>query len=140
MTGALLDTNVVSELMRKNPNPRVLDWLDTREVAHLWIASITITEIERGILRLGETDRAVALQSHFGQLLDKLFQDRVIAFDRECAENTARYLVRSSNLHPTHHLADSIIAGCAITLSLEVATRNVSDFNSQLVRVVNPWS
>lgn len=138
MRGVILDTNVISELMRRKPEPRVLAWLDTFAVSDLWMTSISITEIERGILRLKDRERGAVLRTQFARITGELFAQRVLSFDRQCAEATATYMAEAG-LESKHHLADGIIAGTAIVHRLDVATRNTSDFNPQLVCVVDPW-
>lgn len=138
MNGTLLDTNVVSELMRKSPHPVVIRWLDSSDISQFWIAAFTITELERGILLLNDLERATQLRTRVNKLIEQLFEDRVIVFDRRAAIQTARYQF-DSTFHPNHHLADSIIAGSAISHGLRVATRNEKDFNDELIEIVNPW-
>jgi len=140
VSGYILDTNVVSELMRKTPDSNVLVWLDSVDTPNLWITTITITEINRGILLLNVPERVDELSRRFERLLYTLFRGRVLSLDEGCAYQTAEYLVRSEiRLNPRHHLADAIIAGSAIFHRLGVATRNVADFDSGLVKVVDPW-
>jgi predicted nucleic acid-binding protein len=102
------------------------------------MTSISITEIERGILRLKDRERGAVLRTQFARITGELFAQRVLSFDRQCAEATATYMAEAG-LESKHHLADGIIAGTAIVHRLDVATRNTSDFNPQLVCVVDPW-
>ena len=136
MSGALLDTNVVSEIMRPAPNPRVLAFLTGEP--DLWLAAIVIHELEFGLAQLpagGRRDRMRAVMAGF----ISMYEDRVLPLQRADAEQAAHLRARARQSGRTLLLADALIAGTAMTNDLAVATRNVADFEYLGVGVINPW-
>ena len=136
MSGALLDTNVVSEIMRPAPNPRVLTFLT--EEPDLWLSAIVIHELEFGLARLppgGRRDRMRAVMVGF----TNMYEDRVLPLQRTEAEQAALLRVKARQSGRTLLLADALIAGTAVVNGLSVATRNIADFEYLDVGVINPW-
>ena len=136
MSGALLDTNVVSEIMRPAPNQRVLAFLT--EEPDLWLSAVVIHELEFGLARLppgGRRDRMRAMMVGF----ISMYEDRVLSLQRTDAEQAAQLRARARQSGRTLLLADALIAGTAVANDLALATRNVSDFEYLEVGVINPW-
>ncbi len=136
MSGALLDTNVVSEIMRPVPDPRVLTFLT--EEPDLWLSAIVIHELEFGLARLppgGRRDRMRAVMVGF----TNMYEDRVLPLQRTEAEQAALLRVKARQSGRTLLLADALIAGTAVVNGLSVATRNIADFEYLDVGVINPW-
>ena len=136
MSGALLDTNVVSEIMRPAPNPQVLAFL--RDQTELWLSVIVMHELEFGLARLppgGRHDRMRAAMVGF----TNMYEDRVLPLQRTEAEQAALLRVKARQSGRTLLLADALIAGTAVVNGLSVATRNISDFGYLDVGVINPW-
>ena len=136
MSSALLDTNVVSEIMRPAPNPRVLTFLT--EEPDLWLSAIVIHELEFGLARLppgGRRDRMRAVMVGF----TNMYEDRVLPLQRTEAEQAALLRVKARQSGRTLLLADALIAGTAVVNGLSVATRNIADFEYLDVGVINPW-
>ena len=136
MSGALLDTNVVSEITRPAPNPRVLTFLT--EEPDLWLSAIVIHELEFGLARLppgGRRDRMRAVMVGF----TNMYEDRVLPLQRTEAEQAALLRVKARQSGRTLLLADALIAGTAVVNGLSVATRNIADFEYLDVGVINPW-
>lgn len=84
----LLDTNVISELMREAPDGRVLGWIDMKNPIHLGITAIAIAEILRGLARLPTGKRRSGLESRFTAFVTEGFGDRIYSFDRGAAERS----------------------------------------------------
>ena len=136
MSGILLDTNVVSEIMKPAPNPRVLAFLT--EEPDLWLSAIVIHELEFGLARLppgGRRDRMRAVMVGF----TNMYEDRVLPLQRTEAERSALLRVKARQSGRTLLLADALIAGTAVVNGLSVATRNIADFEYLDVGVINPW-
>lgn len=132
----LLDTNVISELRKRDGEPQVKAWAASQNATDLHISVITALEIELGILRKRRTDpaQADALDRWFKQSVLTGFANRILPLDLEAAHRTAPLHVPDKA--PQH---DALIAGTALAQGLTVATRNVADFHAMGVAVINPW-
>ena len=138
----ILDTNVVSEMMRPHPEPRVEIFLDSIAGQGIGLASITVWEILNGIDRIELGGRREDLVRRFEGILDSLFQDRVFdwtaADARACAHIMEFKRRRGEPLDS--HLPDAMLAGTAIRHGLSVVTRNRRDFRNTGIITVNPWT
>lgn len=139
---SLVDTNVISEMMRPRPEPRVAAFLDSIAEDGLGLASITVWEILNGIGRLDPGRRRRVLTDRFQDLVDELFQDRIVdwtsADARACAKIMEDKRRRGEALDD--HLPDAILAAAALTRGLAVVTRNEEEFRNTGVETVNPWT
>ena len=136
MSGYLLDTNVVSELTRENPNPGVMDYLNAQE--NLWLPAIVVEELELGVQLLPEGGRRDSLREWLSLLLAD-FEGRVSPIGRREAEWAAAFQARVHRSGGKLELGDALIAGTAMTNGMAIVTRNVRDFESLNVELVNPW-
>lgn len=134
----VLDTNIVSELRRpEKADPRVLAWASAAPVASVFLSSITVLELELGVLLAERRDTAqgAVLRAWLdGQLLPR-FEGRVLGVDTAVALQCARLHVPDPRAH-----RDALIAATAIVHGMTVATRNVADFAPMGVRTFNPWT
>ena len=136
----ILDTNVVSEIMRDNPRREVLKWLDDHLASELFITAITEAEIRVGIAFLPDGRRKRDLAEAAERAFSLLFSERILAFDSEAARMYAVIAAaRRAAGRPISH-ADCQIAAIARSHQAQVATRNVNDFSDCGVEVVNPWA
>ena len=139
--GFLLDTNVVSEMMRTHPNPRVIAFLGSISQQGVGLSSITAWEILTGIGRLAPGQRREGLSFRFRSMLDDVFEGRVfdwaIADARACAQVMERKRRLGEPLDD--HIPDAMVAGTALRRGLAVVTRNETGFRNTGVDVVNPW-
>jgi hypothetical protein len=139
--GYLLDTNVVSELMKRRPNRRVADWVDATPEALLHLSVITIGEIRKGIdLLAADEPRRSALQSWLDRDLRVRFAGRLLPFDEAVAERWGQLeaqLKRQRLVHPT---VDVQLAATALHYGLTFVTRNTRDIRSTGVPTFDPWS
>jgi predicted nucleic acid-binding protein len=126
MTGYLLDTNVISELTRDIPDPRVIDFLAERD--DVWVSSILIHEVEYGVRLLPQGTRRNRLSTMQAAILSG-YAHHVLPLDRANARRSGH----------TVDMADALVAGIARANALAVATRNVADFERLEVDVFNPW-
>ena len=138
----LLDTNVVSEMMRPTPNPGVAAFLDSIAEEGIGLASITVWEILDGIGRLSPGRRRNDLAARFRGLLDELFRDCIVNWTLADAEACARIMEdkRRRGEPLDDHLPDAMLAATAACRELSIATRNVSEFRNTGIKVVDPWS
>ncbi len=135
----ILDTNVLSELMKRAPASPVVDWISAQPVASLYTTSITQAEILHGILVLPPGRRRRSLEEAATSMFATEFAGRVLAFDGEAALPYARIASdRRRAGRPISHF-DAQIAAIALSTGGSLATRNVSDFDDCGVTVVDPW-
>lgn len=137
----LLDTNVVSEMMRPHPESRVAHFLDSIAAQGLHVSAITVWEIHNGIGRLDDSARRDELERRFAGILNDLFEDRVLDWTARDARECARIMeVRRRRGEPLDdHLPDAMLAGSAASRGLAVVTRNTGDFRDIGVVAVDPW-
>ena len=133
----LLDTNVISDSMRIQPDSRVLHWLDRHPASTLFISAITVDEISFGIEVLPAGRKKSRLVSVFSRLLD-VFSGRVISFDAKAAVESAKFRGQRLVQGMPMSLADSQIAGIAKSKGFALATLNVQDFRGIDLVVVDP--
>ncbi|BAU57013.1 type II toxin-antitoxin system VapC family toxin [Halorhodospira halochloris] len=135
----LLDTNVVSEVMRPHPESAVIEWVNRADGGSLYVSSITIAEIEYGLHAMPESQRREDLRARFETFIHKAFAQRVLDFD----EASARYygLIMASRRRSGRPLSapDGQIAAIARRNGMAVATRNESDFSGSGLKIINPW-
>ena len=131
----LLDTNVVSELRRRHPDPHVLAWYDTVTSAEIYLSVLTIGEIRLGIERLRRKDNAQAgLLEHWLHGLHATYQDHIIDVDAAVAEEWGRL-----NVPDPLPVIDGLIAASARTRGWTLVTRNTADLARTAVRMLNPF-
>jgi hypothetical protein len=134
----VLDTNVLSELMKPEPAAPVVRWTATQPAALLYITSITLAEVMHGILRLPKGKRRTALEAAEAMFAEE-FPGRILAFGSEAAHPYAEIVSERSRAgRPISHF-DAQIAAIARTHGADLATRNVNDFAGCGVRIINPW-
>lgn len=135
----VLDTNVLSELMRDRPDPAVVEWVDAREQAELAITSITVAEVHYGIARLDHGARKSRLAAAFGELLGSDFAGRVLPFGREAAEAYGALVAHRDSLGAPIAMADAQIGAICASRGARLATRDVRGFADLGFEVQNPW-
>jgi toxin FitB len=136
----LLDTNVISELMRAEPAPVVLDWFGQQDAAELFISAITEAELRTGIAILPAGQRRDRLQIALEAMIEQDFQTRVLPFDSAAARAYADIAAARRAAGRPIAEADCQIAAIARAVGAPVATRNVKDFDGCGVTVINPWN
>lgn len=135
----ILDTNVLSALMQKVPEPTVVAWLDQQPAESVWITSITLFEARLGLTLLPSGRRRQALEAAFEQLLAEDLEGRVLDFDRPAAEAAAVLAAERQRKGRPVDMRDTQIAGIAVARRAKLATRNVKHFADLSAEVVNPW-
>jgi predicted nucleic acid-binding protein len=134
----ILDTNVVSEMMKSTGQPEVLRWL-VRRASQLFITTVTQAEILYGIEILPKGRRREGLAKAAAAMFEAEFADRILPFDSEAAVEYAQISAMSRSLgHPINPV-DAQIAAIARSSNATLVTRNVSDFESCGISLVNPW-
>lgn len=135
----LLDTNVLSELMRAKPAPEVVAWIDSQPTSQLYISAITVAEILYGIARMADGKRKQSLLALATLMFDEDFAGRILSFDADAAIHYAGLAAESEAKGTVVDMADCQIAAIAVLHDAQVATRNVRHFDYLGVAIVNPW-
>ncbi|SOJ54191.1 Toxin FitB [Mycobacterium simulans] len=136
----LLDTNVLSALMRDVPDPAVVEWLDNQPAESIWTTSITVFEVRLGIDLLEPGRRRKQLNAGFSQLLADDLNDRVQPFDQMAALAAGIIAAGHQRVGRIVEIRDVQIAGIANSRHATVATRNTRHFEGTGVELVNPWN
>jgi predicted nucleic acid-binding protein len=136
----VLDTNVISELMRKAPSSAVQQWLARTLDQNLVTTVITIAEIEYGIARLPQGSRSSELAERFGALTDAESGMTVLPLNDAAARRAGHFRYRREALGLGAQFADLMIAGIAADVGAAVATRHVADFSGVGIEVIDPWA
>lgn len=134
----VLDTNVVSELMRPAPDAVVVGWLDTQAARELHTTAITVAEIGYGIARLDDGRRRDRLHAAAGDLFTR-FADQILSFDARAATEYASVVAGCDRAGRPIDGFDAQIAAICAAHGAVLATRNGKDFGATAVRVVDPW-
>lgn len=135
----ILDTNVLSALMRQAPEASVVAWLDRQPAESIWITSITLFEARLGLALLPKGRRRQTLEAVFAQLLQEDLENRVLDFDSAAATEAASLAADRQKAGRPVDMRDTQIAGIALARHATLATRNVRHFQDLNVPVINPW-
>ena len=136
----VLDTNVVSELMRRAPNPVVEKWVADRAAAALFLTAVGEAELRFGIAIMPAGRRRDALESEVETMLSEDFADRVLPFDSKAARVYAEIAAACRSAGRPVAQSDGQIAAIARSRGMAVATRNVRHFADMGVNLIDPWS
>jgi predicted nucleic acid-binding protein len=136
----LLDTNLISEWIKPEPNSGVVTWMSEVDEDRLFISVVTLAELRRGIDRLAAGRRRDRLDSWLQHDLPDRFGERVLPINIDVADKWGRIVTRCEALGRPIGVMDAFIAATASAHELAVVTRNESDFESAVASVVNPWS
>jgi len=135
----VLDTNVISEIMRPAPDPAVSTWLAVQDSLDLATTTITIAEIQRGIVRLPAGKRRKDLEARFSAFVEEAFSGRLLAFDKDAAFACGAVSATRERKGLHADAVDMMIAGIVKNIGARLATRNTSDFEECGIALTNPW-
>ena len=135
----LLDTCVIAELVKKEPHPSVIRWMDTGDESKMYLSVLTLGEIIKGINKLPKGDRREKLQSWVTNDLVQRFGSRLLEIDAEISMAWGTMLGEAERLGEKLPVVDSLIAASANVHDLIVVTRNVKDMERCRTKVFNPW-
>jgi predicted nucleic acid-binding protein len=135
----LLDTNVLSALMRQTPERKIVTWLDEQPRTSVWTTSITVLEIRCGLQITLTGKRRTALLRAFEMVLEKL-GDRVVPFDVEAAQHSAELMAARHKSGRAGDLRDAMIAGIVLAQHATLVTRNTPHFQDASIPLINPWT
>jgi predicted nucleic acid-binding protein len=135
----ILDTNVISEITKPQPNPNVLSWINRQPIEALYLTAINLAELMEGVALLPPGKRKDTLRMSIEELLAKAIRTPILAFDQEAAHSFVTVKLRAKAKLYTLPVADGQIAAIAALHGFAVATRDVEPFRAAGVAVVNPW-
>ena len=135
----LLDTCVLSKFVKQTPNKQVLDWIFNTNLFDLFISSLSIGEIWKGISKLPKSKRKEELNIWFNKDILEEYSDRIIPFNKEIAKTWGELNAKSESEGKSLTVIDSLIAATAIHNDLVLVTRNIRDFINTGCELFNPW-
>ena len=135
----LLDTCVISELVTKAPNPHVVRFIDSLEPDNVFLSVITIGEIVKGIEKLPTSKRKRNLHTWLQEDLLIRFDDKIFSLDINILTEWGKLTARAETAGKPMSAIDSLIAATVLAYELALITRNVGDFESAGIEIINPW-
>lgn len=135
-----MDTNVVSELVRPKAEPRVTAWIEATDETLLYLSVLTLGEIRKGVLRLRDPSRRVALSAWLDSELTLRFAGRILPIDQAVADRWGQLTARQDALDSPVPVIDGLLAATALEHNLTFVTRNTKDVIRTGVPLFNPWT
>jgi predicted nucleic acid-binding protein len=135
----ILDTNVLSEPLRPEPDPRVVEWLDSQHNAALYLTALTVAEVRTGIGILPEGQRKELLHVGFEDRVLPRFYGRILPFEETAATEFAELQVEARSSGRALSPFDGLIAAIARSTRFALATRNTRDFAGYGITLIDPW-
>ncbi len=133
----LLDTNVLSELRRKTPDARAVEWFSRRPASTLFLSVLTLSELRKGIEGVPDAERRMALTDWLETDLPVFFAGRILSVDSQVADRWGRLVAAAGRPLPA---IDSLLGATAAHHGLSMVTRNTRDFTNMGLDVINPWA
>ena len=135
----LLDTNVISEPWKREPDTSVLAWIDAQAIETLYLSTITVAEIRFGAAAMPAGKRRKTLHDRFAHDVLPLFEGRILSFDLDASEAYGDLMAQAKAAGKAIGKADGYIAAVAAAQGFAVATRDEGPFRAAGVQVINPW-
>jgi len=139
MSGFLLDTNCISELVRSQPEPSVVEWMRAANESLLYLSVLTLGEIRKGAAGLPQSRRRAYLESWLESDLQVRFSGRILAIDNHIADRWGWLTAEAQLKGKPLSAVDGLLAATALHHNLTLISRNVSDFANTQVPILNPW-
>ena len=139
MSGFLLDTNCISELIRPKPEPRVVNWMRAADESLLYLSVLTLGEIRKGAASLSESRKRTLLESWLELNLQVRFSGRILGIDSAVADRWGWLTADAERKGRTLAAVDGLMAATALHHNLTVVSRNVPDFIGTQLPTLNPW-
>jgi predicted nucleic acid-binding protein len=133
----LLDTNVISEVRRKTPDPSVIEWFSKRPASTLYLSVLTLGELRKGIESVKDLDRRLALTDWLETDLSAFFKGRILPIDVKVSDRWGKLLATAGRPLPA---IDSLLGATAAHYGLNIVTRNSRDFDNLGLSIINPWT
>lgn len=135
----ILDTNVISEMMKSSPSLKVMTWIDQQSPCDLFVTTITIAEISYGLHILPVGNRRKMLEDAFYKSINQAFEHCILGFDALAADCYGRLMADRKKIGKPLSILDGQIAAIARVNHFQVATRNISDFSDCGLALINPF-
>ena len=135
----VLDTNVISELMRQHPDPTVVGWINAQPSEKIWTTTVSVFEVFHGIEMLPDGKRQRVLQNAFEVALKEIFRNRILPFDFTAAVHAAKIAKYRKQAGFSSEIRDLQIAGIVAAITGTLVTRNTTDFEKSGAATINPW-
>jgi toxin FitB len=139
VSGFLLDTNVISELVKPRPEASVTAWVEDTDESLLYLSVLTLGEIRRGIAALPQSRRRATLEAWLDKDLRARFEDRILVIDQEVADRWGLLTAAARNSGIVLPVIDGLLAATALEHNLTLVTRDTGQIPSMGVAVFNPW-
>ena len=139
MSGFLLDTNVISELIKPRPEANVTAWIEGTDESLLYLSVLTLGEIRRGIATLAQSRRRASLEAWLDKDLRSRFEDRILTIEHEVADRWGLLTATARNSGIVLPVIDGLLAATALEHNLTFVTRDTGQIPSMGVAVFNPW-
>lgn len=139
MSGFLLDTNVVSELIKPKPEPKVQQWIDSTDENLLYLSVLTLGEVRKGIAVLATVSRRTSLEAWLNNDLVVRFAGRILSIDQEVADRWGWISGKAVIAGMPLAVIDGLLAATAMHFNMTLVTRNTKDVVGTGVPVFNPW-
>lgn len=139
MSGFLLDTNIISELVKPRPEPSVTAWIEGTDESLLYLSVLTLGEIRRGIAALPQSRRRAALEAWLDKDLRARFESRILIIDHEVADRWGLLTAAARSNGIVLPVIDGLLAATALEHNLTLVTRDTGQIPSMGVAVFNPW-
>jgi toxin FitB len=139
VSGFLLDTNVISELVKPRPQANVRAWIENTDESLLYLSVLTLGEIRRGIVVLAQSRRRITLEAWLDKDLRARFADRILTVDDEVADRWGLLTAIARNKGIVLPVIDGLLAATALEHNLTLVTRDTGQIPSLGVAVFNPW-
>lgn len=136
----VIDTNVISELWKIEPDPHVLAWVDAQAIETLYVSAITVAELRYGLATMPEGKRRTLYEERLENEVLPAFAGRVLAFDLSASKSYGTLMARARAAGKPIGHADGYIAAIANAHGFMVATRDVVPFEAAGLAVINPWA
>ena len=139
MSGFLLDTNCISELVRSRPEPLVLEWMEATGESLLYLSVLTLGEIRKGVAAVPQSRRRTQLESWLELDLQARFSGRILFIDAPIADRWGLLAAEARRKGRPLSAIDGLLAATALHHNLTIVSRNVTDFAGTQVPILNPW-
>ena len=139
MSGFLLDTNCISELIRLQPEPRVMEWMEAADETMLYLSVLTVGEIRKGLAGLTQGKRRAHLETWLAVDLQARFAGRILPIDAAIADRWGSIAAEAKRRGKTLPIIDGLLAATALHHNLTVISRDTNCFTDAQVQVMNPW-
>ena len=139
MSGFLLDTNIISELVKPKPEANVTEWVENTDESLLYLSVLTLGEIRRGIAALSQSRRRATLEAWLDKDLRARFEGRILVIDQEVADRWGLLTAAARNCGIVLPVIDGLLAATALEHNLTLVTRDTGQIPSMGVAVFNPW-